>query len=207
MSNLDRWGSFNSFLRVEGTPETISPGQSLRVCFQPPGHAKPTMMTPQVNRLLQPRDVFCQLSRAWHVYGGNPVSQHAHQQQTAKPEADHVLPLLVFDNCRVFHQQAALSAPCWPLGRTSPQVVKYNPGTELRWRGKLWGTNLFFVGEHYFTLKPLGPNKTLLLHGEARRGGVNPHLAALATAVLVTTVIPVAIELLVSCRALYWPKI
>ncbi len=29
------------------------------------------------------------------------------------------------------------------------QVLKLDHNKELRWQGKLWGSNLFFVGEHY----------------------------------------------------------
>ncbi|GIL74412.1 hypothetical protein Vretimale_2054 [Volvox reticuliferus] len=105
MGNLREWGSFNSFLKVEDVPDTLEPGKPLRVHFQPPGHSKPTLMT--------------------------------------------------------------------------PQVVNYVPGTELRWRGKLMGSNLFFVGEHFFTLQPMGPEKTLLLHGEDFKGCLVPLLGSL----------------------------
>ncbi|GLC35240.1 hypothetical protein PLESTM_000298400 [Pleodorina starrii] len=95
MGNLNQWNSFNSFLTVEDAPETLAPGQALRVSLQPPGHPRPTLV--------------------------------------------------------------------------SPQVVDYAPGRELRWRGRLWNTDLFFVGEHFFKLQPIGPDKTLLVHGTCTR--------------------------------------
>ncbi|EFJ47369.1 hypothetical protein VOLCADRAFT_117866 [Volvox carteri f. nagariensis] len=104
MGNLREWSSFNSFLKIENAPDTPAPGQSLRVSFQPPGHAKPTVM--------------------------------------------------------------------------APQVVAYKPGTELRWRGKLFGSDLFFVGEHFFTLQPVGTDRTLLLHGEDFKGCLVPLLGS-----------------------------
>ncbi len=51
------------------------------------------------------------------------------------------------------------------------QVLAYEQNKKLRWRGKLWGSNLFFVGEHYFEMQPMGSDKTKLIHGERRGGG------------------------------------
>ncbi|GFR45155.1 hypothetical protein Agub_g6538 [Astrephomene gubernaculifera] len=58
----------------------------------------------------------------------------------------------------------------------TPQVVSYQEGSELRWRGKLLGINLLFVGEHFFRLRQLGPDRTLLEHGEDFRGCLVPLL-------------------------------
>ncbi|GLC52132.1 hypothetical protein PLESTB_000586400 [Pleodorina starrii] len=104
MGNLNQWNSFNSFLTVEDAPETLAPGQALRVSLQPPGHPRPTLV--------------------------------------------------------------------------SPQVVDYAPGRELRWRGRLWNTDLFFVGEHFFKLQPIGPDKTLLVHGEDFKGCLVPLMGS-----------------------------
>ncbi|KXZ43920.1 hypothetical protein GPECTOR_77g18 [Gonium pectorale] len=61
----------------------------------------------------------------------------------------------------------------------APQVVDWQEGRELRWRGKLWNTNLLFVGEHYFRLESVGPNKTVLHHGEDFKGCLVPLLGGL----------------------------
>ncbi|KAG2446887.1 hypothetical protein HYH02_008043 [Chlamydomonas schloesseri] len=64
--------------------------------------------------------------------------------------------------------------------KMKPQVVAFEPGSkELRWRGKLFNTDWFFVGEHFFQLKEVGPAKTLLLHGEDFKGCLVPLLGGL----------------------------
>ena len=49
------------------------------------------------------------------------------------------------------------------------QVVLRN--RELRWRGRLWGVPLLFVGEHYFLLRPT-PEGTRFTQGEHFSGAL-----------------------------------
>lgn len=51
-----------------------------------------------------------------------------------------------------------------------PQLVVHNERQELRWRGTL-GASFVFWGEHYFQLAPLPDGGTRFTHGE-RFGGV-----------------------------------
>lgn len=63
----------------------------------------------------------------------------------------------------------------WAVGNTvaitaggmafKPEVLVYEPGKELRWRGKLL-INGLFDGEHYFVLTDQENGTTLLEHGE-----------------------------------------
>ncbi|PNH06665.1 hypothetical protein TSOC_006934 [Tetrabaena socialis] len=77
----------------------------------------------------------------------------------------------------------ALQVTFQPPGRAAttmgPQVIDFQVGSEFKWRGKLWGTSLFFVGEHYFKLQSLGQGKTLLLHGEDFKGCLVPLLGSM----------------------------
>jgi len=49
--------------------------------------------------------------------------------------------------------------------RFRPEVLRSEPGEELRWRGKILA-NFLFVGEHYFELLDLGNGSTRFTHGE-----------------------------------------
>lgn len=67
----------------------------------------------------------------------------------------------------------------WAVGNTvaitaggmafKPEVLVYEPGKELRWRGKLLMNGLF-DGEHYFVLTDQENGTTLLEHGEQFTG-------------------------------------
>lgn len=46
-----------------------------------------------------------------------------------------------------------------------PKVLVTAPSSEFRWLGSLWVKGIF-DGEHYFTLKPLGENRTEFTQGE-----------------------------------------
>ncbi len=54
-------------------------------------------------------------------------------------------------------------------------MLTNTPQGEFKWRGKLWGSSLFFVGEHYFQVKPT-PGGTVFVHGEEFRGCLVPLL-------------------------------
>ncbi|KAG2498653.1 hypothetical protein HYH03_003399 [Edaphochlamys debaryana] len=73
----------------------------------------------------------------------------------------------------------ALAVAFQPPGQSKPtkmkpQVLRYTDGSELAWRGRLLGTDLLFVGEHFFRLEAQGPKKTVLHHGEDFRGLLVP---------------------------------
>lgn len=63
----------------------------------------------------------------------------------------------------------------WTVGNTvaitaggmdfKPRVLAFDPGRELRWKGKLL-FNGIFDGEHYFRLTDNGDGTTMLEHGE-----------------------------------------
>lgn len=67
----------------------------------------------------------------------------------------------------------------WAVGNTvavtaggmdfKPEVLVFEEGKELRWRGKLLFNGLF-DGEHYFVLTDQGNGTTLLEHGEQFTG-------------------------------------
>mmetsp|Transcript_23072 Transcript_23072/g.50627 ORF Transcript_23072/g.50627 Transcript_23072/m.50627 type:complete len:148 (-) Transcript_23072:188-631(-) len=58
-----------------------------------------------------------------------------------------------------------------------PTVLTSEPGSEFRWRGRLWNTDTFFVGEHYFRFTPeQGGKATKLVHGEVFKGWLVPLL-------------------------------
>ena len=62
----------------------------------------------------------------------------------------------------------------------TPELLRLEPGQELRWRGKLWNSNLFFVGEHYFQFETTEDKKgTKLVHGENFQGMLIPLLGAM----------------------------
>ncbi len=59
-----------------------------------------------------------------------------------------------------------------PKGKTItfyPEVLKYEPNREFRWKGKL-GMYGIFDGEHYFILEKLDGNVTKFIHGEKFSG-------------------------------------
>ena len=56
-----------------------------------------------------------------------------------------------------------------------PTVLKVEPKKEFRWKGKLWFPGLF-DGEHFFQLRPLGPDRTLFIQGEMFSGVLVPFL-------------------------------
>lgn len=47
----------------------------------------------------------------------------------------------------------------------SPTVLRFEPGRELRWRGKLL-FDFLFRGEHFFELRETRQGQTRLIHGE-----------------------------------------
>uniref|UniRef100_A0A7S0RTQ8 Coenzyme Q-binding protein COQ10 START domain-containing protein n=1 Tax=Chlamydomonas leiostraca TaxID=1034604 RepID=A0A7S0RTQ8_9CHLO len=59
-----------------------------------------------------------------------------------------------------------------------PEVVRNEPGAAFAWRGKLWGSNWLFVGEHSFQFQPLPGNKTKLVHSEHFSGLLIPLLGS-----------------------------
>ena len=50
-----------------------------------------------------------------------------------------------------------------------PEVLKFDPPHEFRWKGKLIIPGIF-DGEHYFQLYPKGENATHFVHGEVFSG-------------------------------------
>ena len=52
-----------------------------------------------------------------------------------------------------------------------PRVLVVRRNRELRWRGRLWGLPLVFVGEHYFLLQPT-PQGTRFTQGEHFSGAL-----------------------------------
>lgn len=50
-----------------------------------------------------------------------------------------------------------------------PEVLKYEPNREFRWKGKL-GMSGIFDGEHYFILEEKEANRTKFIHGEIFSG-------------------------------------
>lgn len=54
-----------------------------------------------------------------------------------------------------------------------PEVLAFDPGRELRWKGKLL-FNGIFSGEHYFLLTDNGDETTTLEHGEVFSGLLVP---------------------------------
>ena len=59
--------------------------------------------------------------------------------------------------------------------RFRPRVLVADAGREFRWRGKL-GFGGLFDGEHYFLLRPDGPEATVVEHGERFTGLLVPFL-------------------------------
>ena len=69
-----------------------------------------------------------------------------------------------------------------PPGRRTtsfrPEVLKADPGRELRWLGRVLVPGLF-DGEHRFTIQPTGPDRVLLTQHEEFRGILAPLLLAM----------------------------
>ncbi|WP_020566824.1 SRPBCC domain-containing protein [Neolewinella persica] len=76
-----------------------------------------------------------------------------------------------------------LASGDWKAGNTvaitaggmsfQPRVLKFSPGKELRWKGKLFFNGLF-DGEHYFLFIDNGDGTTTLEHGERFSGLLVP---------------------------------
>lgn len=50
-----------------------------------------------------------------------------------------------------------------------PEILKFEPEREIRWKGKL-GVKGIFDGEHYFILEETGDHQTKFIHGEIFSG-------------------------------------
>jgi len=68
-----------------------------------------------------------------------------------------------------------LSQPGGTSIKMNPIFLKIDPNKELRWKGRLF-MNGIFDGEHYFILKPISENKTVLIQGELFSGILIPFL-------------------------------
>eukprot|EP00877_Chromochloris_zofingiensis_P014421 jgi/Chrzof1/9232/Cz03g40240.t1 len=60
-----------------------------------------------------------------------------------------------------------------------PVLTFHRENVELRWCGKLLGSSLLFVGEHYFRIDPKGKGSTRFLHGERFYGILIPFLGCI----------------------------
>ncbi len=56
-----------------------------------------------------------------------------------------------------------------------PRIIKFVPGREFRWKGKL-GMPGIFDGEHYFLLESVNNNNTRFIHGEKFSGLLIPFM-------------------------------
>ncbi len=54
-----------------------------------------------------------------------------------------------------------------------PRILKFEPGKEFRWKGKL-GLPGIFDGEHYFILEEISAKRTRFIHGEKFSGLLVP---------------------------------
>lgn len=61
--------------------------------------------------------------------------------------------------------EVVMSPPQSREMKFNPEVLRAEPFIELRWRGVLW-FDWLFVGEHFFRLEEVDPNRTRLVHGE-----------------------------------------
>ncbi|KTC87836.1 SRPBCC domain-containing protein [Legionella drozanskii] len=57
-----------------------------------------------------------------------------------------------------------------------PTIITFEAESELKWMGKLFNSQYFFVGEHYFKLRMLDANRVELIHGETFTGILLPLL-------------------------------
>eukprot|EP00877_Chromochloris_zofingiensis_P006856 jgi/Chrzof1/2423/Cz11g15020.t1 len=64
----------------------------------------------------------------------------------------------------------------------TPKVTVLSPQKELRWTGKLWGSDWVFVGDHFFNFEASEDQKsTKFIHGENSTGLVVPFLLCTGT--------------------------
>lgn len=66
-----------------------------------------------------------------------------------------------------------LSQPGETSMKMNPVFLKIDSNKELRWKGRLL-MNGIFDGEHYFILKPISDNETILIQGEMFSGILVP---------------------------------
>lgn len=66
-----------------------------------------------------------------------------------------------------------LSQPGETSMKMNPVFLKIDANKELRWKGRLL-MNGIFDGEHYFILKPISDNETILIQGEMFSGILVP---------------------------------
>jgi hypothetical protein len=67
-----------------------------------------------------------------------------------------------------------VQVPDGPGMKFTPEVLRVEPGRELRWVGRL-PLNLF-NGEHFFKLEPAGAGRTRFVHGERFTGFMIPFM-------------------------------
>ena len=66
-----------------------------------------------------------------------------------------------------------LSQPGGTSMKMNPVFLRIDANKELRWKGRLL-MNGIFDGEHYFILKPISDNETILIQGEMFSGILVP---------------------------------
>ncbi len=67
------------------------------------------------------------------------------------------------------HICVTISPPDSSDFRFTPQLLVFDEGREIRWRGKMIAA-FVFSGEHYLTLHDVGNGRTKLVHGEEFEG-------------------------------------
>ncbi|MVZ64959.1 SRPBCC domain-containing protein [Sphingobacterium sp. DK4209] len=72
-------------------------------------------------------------------------------------------------------RQVSLQQPGGTAIKMNPIFLKIDLNEELRWKGRL-GLNGIFDGEHYFILKAISDQQTLLIQGEIFTGILVPFL-------------------------------
>lgn len=62
------------------------------------------------------------------------------------------------------------------LMKFKPSIITFEPESELKWIGKIFNSQYFFVGEHYFKLRQMDVNRVELVHSETFTGILLPLL-------------------------------
>jgi hypothetical protein len=122
------------------------------------------------------------------VKGDGFVAEHQQNQHRSheafgvmldRGVASCTLPLSTACGCPCPSPSLPLTSSSFPA---SLQVLVLEPEKELRWRGRLFGSDWWFVGEHYFRFAPLPERKgTKLEHGEQFSGLLVGLLGAMLT--------------------------